>query len=310
MKSKQPGSGEVWSLRLPPELEDTPAPLVILLNRTDEYWTAVPVFGGDLLAGESDLALSEEEDFLDGYRWVAAKDAISIEGAALWKYLERIPASTIEQVKLFRSSGACSLSLGNRLLPELGDPRIKLRDAAIELAQRCAKYNAKHVGVLVLEAVGTQVKAVRRIFDQAKEELKVALTPTLNHFDLGTLGLGIARGAAGIAPFNVFSFLMDKRADGLGERPSLVSFKVGNFDLELLVSHIKSAWQLGIKVANIPALQSVVFQRGEDRINCIQVNDYWVPDSGELKPGRYLVTLKTSDESISFPVELTDNLAG
>ena len=135
-----PVAGDVWSLHTPKELIDTPSPLVLLLQQDpDDAWKAAPVFDGDGLASEADLLLSKEADFLDGHRWVAAKDSVSLKESNLWNYLEKVSRSTLDQVVSFRNTGVCSLKTGFALIPELGDPRIPIRQTVLGLVDRCVR---------------------------------------------------------------------------------------------------------------------------------------------------------------------------
>lgn len=305
MKQKQPLSGEVWSLHLPPGMEHTPAPLVLLVEKSNESWTAAPVFDGDLAAGHEDVRISKDVDFLDGHCWAAAKSAFSVGAAMLWNYLDRIPSGTLEQVKSFRTSGICSLASGRPLIPDLTDPRIKVRDEILKLVDLCVKEAAPASWVLVIQSARKRIKAFKQLMGQAIEDVTVTLSnePRMP-------GFGDVRGVVGLVPSTMLDAARAAFNFMNGGQVHSISVTVGGREIRLSVVETNQIWNVGISVVDMPKLSSVSLERNGETIDCAPTPDgKWWPAAGELEPGRYIVRLKDENEMISFPMELGQALA-
>lgn len=273
--------GDVWSLSPAKGMEDEPGPLVVLDQDEHGRWIGLPLFSSGLLATDRDVLLSEDPDWLNGERWCAALDGVPVKEEQLRICVTRLPQETWENLRAFRRGEKTVLKRGMRLLPELHDPRVALRERWLAAVQRYAKPRASKPPVS---------DVLVHLLRDMKGNVMAALQPQAAGVVTGLACAGsLMGGAIGLIIPSVATIpgaLLSKLLALSKAERSPYQFKVcvGNYQVTIFTQYGKGGWQLALEVE----ASKVWLERPGGRIALERAGSTWIlPQVGSLPDGHY-----------------------
>ena len=178
-----PKRGQVWSLKVKDREMECPA--VLLLEDPEESgdsFVALAILEESWMACDQDVLLSPDPDWLLGLGWCMAgggqKIKVKVARDRLRAHLAEVDVLTLGLVRDFNQGKSCSLSVSDRLIPELGDRRVDGRREYLDFVRQCAGVEAWK---LAIRLVKSKIEAV--LSGPANEEIRpnvepLALSPT------------------------------------------------------------------------------------------------------------------------------------
>lgn len=181
-----PKRGQVWSLKVKDREKECPA--VLLLDNPEESggsFVALAILEESWLACDQDVLLYDDPDWLLGLGWCMAAGGQELKVARdrLRAHLAEVDVFTLGEVRNFNEGKACSLSISDRLIPELGDRRVDGRRKYLDFVRQCAGVE---IWKLAIRLVQSKIEAV--LSGPASEEM---------HPNVEPLALSTTRGSSG-----------------------------------------------------------------------------------------------------------------
>lgn len=286
-------SGQVWTLKLT-RAEELP-PLVVLAQDANGAWLALPLIDDGVFATDRDVCLSEDPDWLNGQAWCAARDGVPLNTERLSRFIDCVPKHVFAQLSYFRDGQLCSLPTGYRLRPELGDPRIQLREELFAKVRRCA---TSPLWIKIREQGRILIATIQTLGSRVLEQLKPVETPP---------GLGSIGASAGLFPglgLLVNGALAAARAVGQSVSPQQRIFELdaGRYRVGLVVSKQNNLWALTLYV---PDAEKITMHGPAGDLELEYVESAWrMPGLRPVLAGTCLFTIQGQNGTVELAIEL------